>query len=87
MYALVVGVTRLTIAFVYQGESYCGDENTITAPIILANFHYMYFALFMFLSTGLLAVIISLLTTPPAEKYVSRWTITYVHAIDATVHT
>ena len=70
MLALVIGVTRLVIAFVYKGEGYCGEDKEV--PAILADFHYMYFALFITALTAVVAIIISYFTGRPEPKYVRR---------------
>ncbi|KAK7480843.1 hypothetical protein BaRGS_00027929 [Batillaria attramentaria] len=69
MLALVTGVIRLVIAFVYKGEGYCGESK-----YILANFHYMYFALFITAMTALVAIVISYFTGRPEPKYLHRTT-------------
>ena len=70
MLALVMGVIRLVIAFVYKGEGYCGEKKEV--PAILADFHYMYFALFITAITAVIAIIISYFTGRPDPKYVSE---------------
>ena len=69
MLAFVTGVIRMILVFVYHDSGGCGEEDP--RPDILKNFHYMYFSLFITLLTAVTAVVISLLTAKPDEKYVS----------------
>ncbi|XP_067658854.1 sodium/myo-inositol cotransporter-like [Haliotis asinina] len=68
MYAFVVGAVRLVLVLSFQGEGFCGASSTTTIPSVVRDMHFMYFALFLFLSTGLIALVISYLTTPPPEE-------------------
>ncbi|XP_071082359.1 sodium/myo-inositol cotransporter-like [Haliotis cracherodii] len=77
MVAFVTGMVRLFVVMVYQfdGETYCGAKNTgYQLPGIVKNFHYMYFSLFITLLTAVLAIVISLFTEKPEEKYLIRTT-------------
>ncbi|CAL8086153.1 unnamed protein product [Calicophoron daubneyi] len=71
MYGLIIGLARLALNAAYT-DPICGEEDT--RPWILQKVHYMYFAMFSFISTGLLMVIISLLDTAPSTEQVSRLT-------------
>ncbi|XP_046336369.2 sodium/myo-inositol cotransporter-like [Haliotis rufescens] len=75
MYAFLVGVVRLFLVLSFQGEGYCGAPSTSIMPALVRNMHYMYFALFLFLSTGLIALVISYLTPPPPEIYIQNTTL------------
>ena len=55
MFGMVLGVTRLILNFVYMKPA-CGEPDT--RPAIIANFHYMYFAILLFWSTTLVAIIV-----------------------------
>ena len=68
MAGFVVGVIRMIMDFVYQAPG-CGE--TDTRPGVLKNFHYMYFALLIFILTGVVCIIVSLCTEPPDDQYVS----------------
>ena len=70
MLALVIGLIRLVLKFVYQGQGYCGSDDR-EVPAFLSKFHYMYFALSTTLLTAVVALIISYMTDPPDPKYVS----------------
>ncbi|KAL8590950.1 hypothetical protein ACOMHN_040636 [Nucella lapillus] len=73
MLALVTGVVRLVVSFTYKGEGYCGEEEK-GVPAILANFHYMYFAVMLTAMTTVVAVVISYFTGRPDHKYLYRTT-------------
>ncbi|XP_052760159.1 sodium/myo-inositol cotransporter-like isoform X1 [Mya arenaria] len=72
MLAFVTGVTRMILSFVYYDAGGCGKEDK--RPIILKNFHYMYFSLFITLLTAATAIIVSLCTEKPEPKYLTRTT-------------
>lgn len=74
MLALLTGVIRVVISFAYKGESYCGQEKVKEVPAILANFHYMYFAMFLAVMTAVVAVVISYFTERPEPKYLYKTT-------------
>ncbi|XP_046326742.2 sodium/myo-inositol cotransporter-like [Haliotis rufescens] len=75
MYAFLVGVVRLFLVLSFQGEGYCGAPSTSIMPALVRNMHYMYFALFLFLSTGLIALVISYVTPPPPENCLRNTTL------------
>ena len=64
----IVGIVRIIIDFSFKAPV-CGEPDT--QPSILRNVHYFYFALVLFLITGILCVVITLLTEPPEEELVS----------------
>ncbi|XP_064610578.1 sodium/myo-inositol cotransporter-like [Liolophura sinensis] len=72
MIALVTGVTRLSLIFIYPAPSGCGVEDN--RPSILKDFHYMYFAMLLFGITGISAFLISLATDKPDEELLIRTT-------------
>ena len=69
MLGLALGVARLTLMFLYQGEDNCGWEPRAVPSVL--NIHYMYFATFTTLLTTLVALFISYLSAPPDPKLVS----------------
>ena len=69
MAGFVAGIVRLVLIFVYRPPEHCGLEDT--RPAILKDVHYMYFAMLLFWLTFIVTVIVSLLTKPPEEHYVS----------------
>ncbi|KAL8590951.1 hypothetical protein ACOMHN_040637 [Nucella lapillus] len=73
MLALVTGVVRLVMAFVYKGEGYCGEEARQVPPL-LARFHYMYFALFLTVMTAVVAIVVSYFTARPEPRYLYKTT-------------
>ena len=64
----IVGIVRMIINFSFKAPV-CGEPDT--RPSILRNVHYLYFALVLFLLTGILYIVISLLTEPPEGELVS----------------
>lgn len=69
MVALVTGVTRMTLGFVYPDSAGCGQESH--RPAILAKVHFLYFSLIQFIMTTVVVIVVSHLTAPPKPKYVS----------------
>ena len=68
MSGFIVGITRMVLDFVYQAPE-CGVKDT--RPIFVKDFHYMYFALMIFLLTGIVCIVVSLLTPAPDPEMVS----------------
>jgi len=71
MAGFMVGVTRMILDFVYR-EPGCGEHDT--RPAILANFHYMYFAMMLFWLTGIVMIIVSLISEAPSHEQLIRVT-------------
>jgi uncharacterized membrane protein len=71
MIGLIIGVIRMVMDFSYP-EPLCMEHDT--RPSIVANVHYMYFAAFLFWVTGIVALIISLMTSPDEEYKAIRTT-------------
>lgn len=73
MLAVVVGVARMLIVLIFPKPSECGAKDTRPEAVktLIDPFHYMYFALLLFLLTGVTALVISFLTNPPEERLVS----------------
>lgn len=69
---LILGIVRLILIMVYAGPAFCGDEDS--RPAFLTNIHYMYYAIFLFWVTALVAIAVSLLTKPPTLKQIYRTT-------------
>ena len=55
MFGMVLGVTRLILNFIYMKPA-CGEPDT--RPAVIAHFHYMYFAIVLFWSTLVVAVVV-----------------------------
>ena len=70
MAGLVIGGTRFILEFSFP-PPLCSDGVPDDRPAIIKNFHYLYFAIFLFLVTGLVAIVISLLTPPIDDIHVS----------------
>ncbi|XP_023670863.2 sodium/mannose cotransporter SLC5A10 isoform X2 [Paramormyrops kingsleyae] len=71
MVGLVVGLTRMIIEFAYPPPR-CGVYDP--RPSVLRNVHYLHFAIILCLLTGVVVVVISLLTDPPTEEQVKNLT-------------
>ncbi|CAH1791826.1 unnamed protein product [Owenia fusiformis] len=80
MIGLVVGMVRMVLDFIYKAPS-CGEIDT--RPGMIAKVHYMYFAMLLFWITGIVMIVISLLTKAPDEKLLVRTT--YWTRFDKTV--
>ncbi|KAG8450218.1 hypothetical protein GDO86_002746 [Hymenochirus boettgeri] len=71
MVGFVLGVVRLILAFVYRVPE-CNQPDT--RPSFIKNIHYMYIATALFWITGIIAVVVSLLTPPPKKEQVRTTT-------------
>ncbi|CAH8842495.1 unnamed protein product [Trichobilharzia szidati] len=74
MYGLITGFIRMILAIVYN-DPICGEIDS--RPWIIKEIHYMYFAVFSFMSTALLVVIVSLCSKPPTPSqlyHLTYWT-------------
>ncbi|XP_078265826.1 sodium/myo-inositol cotransporter-like isoform X1 [Rhinoraja longicauda] len=69
--ASILGISRLILAFVYHVPE-CDQSDT--RPSFIRNIHYMYLAAALFWITIIIAVIVSLLTPPPARDLISTTT-------------
>ncbi|KAK3102789.1 hypothetical protein FSP39_013921 [Pinctada imbricata] len=72
MVALVVGLARMILVFIYKDTGDCLRENP--RPSILKDFHYLYFTLFLTILTIIVAVSVSLLTEKPSKEQLHRTT-------------
>ncbi|XP_062072619.1 sodium/mannose cotransporter SLC5A10-like isoform X2 [Lepus europaeus] len=73
---LAVGATRLVLEFLHPAPP-CGAADT--RPAVLSQLHYLHFAVALFVLTGAVAVVGSLLTPPPRRHQVENltwWTLT-----------
>ncbi|XP_040830424.1 sodium/glucose cotransporter 5 isoform X1 [Ochotona curzoniae] len=73
---LVLGATRLTLEFLHPAPP-CGEADT--RPAILGSLHYLHLAVVLFLVTGAITVVGSLLTPPPRRHQIENltwWTLT-----------
>ena len=67
MLGMLVGVVRLVLDFVYR-EPACGQPDL--RPAIVGRLHYMYFAMLLFWVSGIVMVIVSLLSQAPPDEQV-----------------
>ena len=61
------GIARMTLDFLYPAPA-CGEPDT--RPLVLSKVHYMYFALILFVTTGLVCILVSLCTEPLDDEKV-----------------
>ena len=66
---LVVGGTRFILEFSFPAPL-CYEGKEDDRPNMIKNFHYLYFAIFLFALTLIVAVVVSLLTPPIDEIHV-----------------
>lgn len=71
MTGFVLGTTRLLLGFIYR-EPKCDQPDE--RPAFITRIHYMYIAAGLFWISGLVAVVVSLCTTPPDEERIKRTT-------------
>jgi len=71
MYGLLVGLVRMGLDFYYSAPLCMEPESR---PWIVASVHYMYFAAGLFVTTGVVTLIVSLCTAPPRDYMVLRTT-------------
>ena len=76
MYGLGVGLVRMVLDFTYP-EPLCMELDD--RPVVVRSVHYMYFAAGLFLTTGVVGAVISLLTPPPRDYMVS--TLSWLQAL------
>lgn len=79
MTGLVVGLIRMVLEFTYVTPS-CGQVDQ--RPALVAEVHYLYFALILFALTCLVVVAVSLATVPISEEHVRNMSIIhniYIH--------
>ncbi|XP_074654076.1 sodium/glucose cotransporter 4-like [Tubulanus polymorphus] len=70
---LLAGLIRFAVEYAYT-IPYCTQHLPDPRPSIITNFHYLYFAIFLFLLTLATAIIVSLLTEPIDKKHLYRLT-------------
>ncbi|XP_034042798.1 sodium/myo-inositol cotransporter [Thalassophryne amazonica] len=78
MTGFTLGTVRLILAFVYRQPRCDQPDNR---PVFISHVHYMYVAAGLFWSSGLVAVVVSLCTSPPNEEQVSTTTIWGLHNV------
>ncbi|XP_025933430.1 sodium/myo-inositol cotransporter [Apteryx rowi] len=71
MAGFALGAIRLVLAFIYRAPE-CNQPDT--RPSFIKNIHYMYVATALFWITGIVTVIVSLLTPPPTKEQVRTTT-------------
>lgn len=71
MAGFILGAVRLTLAFAYRAPE-CDQPDE--RPGFIKDIHYMYVATALFWVTGLITVIVSLLTPPPTKEQIRTTT-------------
>ncbi|CAH8530584.1 unnamed protein product [Heterobilharzia americana] len=71
IYGLIIGLIRLILTIIYH-EPICGELDT--RPWIIKHIHYMYFALFSFITCGIIVCLISFTEKPPTNEQLYRLT-------------
>lgn len=72
MTGFTLGTLRLILAFIYR-EPRCDQPDD--RPVFVTHVHYMYIAAGLFWISGLVAVVVSLCTSPPLEEQVRTTTL------------
>ncbi|XP_026232408.1 sodium/myo-inositol cotransporter [Anabas testudineus] len=72
MTGFTLGTLRLILAFIYR-QPRCDQPDD--RPAFIIHVHYMYFAAGLFWISGLVAVLVSLCTSPPEEERVRTTTV------------
>ncbi|XP_045909036.1 sodium/myo-inositol cotransporter [Micropterus dolomieu] len=72
MTGFTLGTVRLILAFIYR-QPRCDQPDD--RPAFIIHVHYMYFAAGLFWISGLVAVVVSLCTSPPDEEQVRTTTV------------
>lgn len=67
MIGFVIGTIRMVMDFSYQAPR-CGEVDL--RPSVIADVHYMYFAMILFWITTIIVVTISFFTDPPPKEKV-----------------
>lgn len=74
-----LGTLRLILAFIYR-QPRCDQPDD--RPAFIVDVHYMYFAAGLFWISGLVAVVVSLCTSPPDEEQVRTTTVWGLRSIE-----
>lgn len=72
MTGFTIGTLRLILAFIYR-QPHCDQPDD--RPSFIVDIHYMYWAAGLFWISGLVAVVVSLCTSPPDEEQVRTTTV------------
>jgi len=76
----IAGIVRMVLDFSYSAPA-CGEPDL--RPSFIKNVHYFYFALMLFFLSGIVCVVVSLLTEPPSDEMIIRTTVWTKH--DSTI--
>lgn len=79
MTGFILGTLRLILAFIYR-QPRCDQPDD--RPSFIVSVHYMYFAAGLFWISGLVAVVVSLCTSPPDEEQIRTTTVWGLRSIE-----
>lgn len=79
MTGFILGTLRLILAFIYR-QPRCDQPDD--RPSFIVSIHYMYFAAGLFWISGLVAVVVSLCTSPPDEEQIRTTTVWGLRSIE-----
>ncbi|KAM9364915.1 LOW QUALITY PROTEIN: sodium/glucose cotransporter 4-like [Pholidichthys leucotaenia] len=82
MTGLVVGLVRMVLEFSYKPPS-CGQPDG--RPAVLADVHYLYFALILLALTCIVIVAVSLVTAPIPKEHLYRMTWWSRHSLEPRI--
>ncbi|XP_052259739.1 sodium/glucose cotransporter 4-like isoform X2 [Dreissena polymorpha] len=71
VFGMLVGLARFVGEYSFKAPV-CGEEDT--RPGIIKNFHYLYFSIFLFVVTGMVATIVTMATKPIDRRCLYRLT-------------
>ncbi|KAH3794761.1 hypothetical protein DPMN_148299 [Dreissena polymorpha] len=74
---MLVGLARFVGEYSFKAPV-CGEEDT--RPGIIKNFHYLYFSIFLFVVTGMVATIVTMATKPINRRCLYRLTFWMRHS-------
>lgn len=81
MTGFTLGTIRLILAFIYR-QPHCDQPDN--RPAFVVRIHYMYFAAGLFWISGLVAIVVSLCTSPPDKEQVRTTTLWGLYSIEMT---
>lgn len=73
MSGLVIGLIRFALEFIYTVPS-CSSQLEDPRPLILSKVHYLHFGIILFIISGIVTIVVSLLTEPATAQYLYRLT-------------
>ena len=71
MVGLFIGVIRMSLGLAYSNPPPCGIPGEDTRPAVLADVHYLHFAIILGACSLLVVIAVSYMTPPRPKKKVS----------------